>query len=279
MTRKSLCRTKPSGRSGEIKNRKPSSTHQPSRNTEIMSGNPGAPPPPPPPQVLNPTLGKDREKLPGWNDPPPLTLNTTGSSSGQGYKLNKRVGYPAATSAAAGTVPGQINSTVTKPGYVLPLSTPPMIQANLAPPPIALSSVPTAASSTDALAASSNDVDDTPDVDAVRANLDSVMHRLKSGSDVRKRVDTMLKTKWAGMDPAVQSGVCQLASRLSAGDVEGADKSQRDLATGYPSQCAGWIVVLKRLINESRAALPSSDDGTAASKAAPTGFMVPLPKE
>ena len=71
-----------------------------------------------------------REKLPGWNDPPPLTFNTTGSSSGQGYKLNKRVGYPAATSAAAGTVPGQVNSTVTQPGYVLPLSTPPMVQVS-----------------------------------------------------------------------------------------------------------------------------------------------------
>ena len=73
-----------------------------------------------------------REKLPGWNDPPPLTSNSTGSSSGQGYKLNKRVGYPTAsdTAAAAGTVPGQIKSTVTKPGYVLPLSTPPMIQVS-----------------------------------------------------------------------------------------------------------------------------------------------------
>ena len=88
----------------------------------------------------------------------------------------------------------------------------------MAPPPTA--SLPTAASSTeksDALAGSSNDVDDTPDVEAVRANLDAVMDRLKSGSDVRKRVDTMLKTKWAAMDPAVKSGVCQLASRLSAG--------------------------------------------------------------
>ena len=64
-----------------------------------------------------------------------------------------------------------------------------------------------------------------------------------------------------------------------SGDVDGADKSQRDLATGYPSQCAGWIVVLKRLINESRAALPSTDDGTAVPNAEPTGFMVPLPKE
>ena len=64
-----------------------------------------------------------------------------------------------------------------------------------------------------------------------------------------------------------------------SGDVDGADKSQRDLATGYPSQCAGWIVVLKRLINESRATLSSPDDGTAVPNAEPTGFMVPLPKE
>ena len=64
-----------------------------------------------------------------------------------------------------------------------------------------------------------------------------------------------------------------------SGDVDGADKSQRDLAIGYPSQCAGWIVVLKRLINESRAALPSTDDGSAVPNAEPTGFMVPLPKE
>ena len=79
-----------------------------------------------------------REKLPGWNDPPPLTSNSTGSSSGQGYKLNKRVGYPtaSATAAAAGTVPGQIKSTVTKPGYVLPLSTPPMIQVSQMSTPI-----------------------------------------------------------------------------------------------------------------------------------------------
>ena len=68
-------------------------------------------------------------------------------------------------------------------------------------------------------------------------------------------------------------------ANIFSGDVDGADKSQKDLATGFPSQCAGWIVVLKRLINESRAALPSSDDGTVASNAAPTGFMVPLPKE
>jgi len=276
VTKKSFCRTKPSGKSGEINNRNPSSIQPSKKFTKIMSGNP------PPPQVVNPTLGKDREKLPGWNDPPPLTSNSSGSSSGQGYKLNKRVGYPTASAAATSTetVPGQIKSTATKPGYVLPLSTPPMIQANLAPPPTA--SLPTAASSTeksDALAGSSNDVDDTPDVEAVRANLDAVMDRLKSGSDVRKRVDTMLKTKWAAMDPAVKSGVCQLASRLSAGDVDGADKSQRDLATGYPSQCAGWIVVLKRLINESRAALPSTDDGTAVPNTEPTGFMVPLPKE
>jgi len=275
VTKKSFCRTKPSGKSGEIRIRNPSSIQPSKKFTKIMSGNP------PPPKVVNPTLGKDREKLPGWNDPPPLTSNSSGSSSGQGYnKLNKRVGYPTASAASTGTVPGQIKPTVTKPGYVLPLSTPPMIQANLAPPPTA--SVPTAANSTDqsdALAGFSNDVDDTPDVEALRANLDAVMDGLKSGSDVRKRVDTMLKMKWPAMDPAVKSGVCQLANRLSAGDVDGADKSQRDLATGYPSQCAGWIVVLKRLINESRAALPSTDDGTAVPNAEPTGFMVPLPKE
>ena len=94
----------------------------------------------------------------------------------------------------------------------------PSFQANLAPPPTA--SVPTATSSTDqsdALAGSSNDVDVAPDVEAVRANLDAVMDGLKSGSDVRKRVETLLTTKWAAMDPAVKSGVCQLASRLSAG--------------------------------------------------------------
>jgi len=230
------------------------------------------PPPLPPPggQVVNPTLGKDREKLPGWNDPPELT----DARSSARTKLNKRVGYPPpATAVASMMASGPPPSTGS---YVMPLSTPPMVQADLPPPPPPISKPD--ADGPDTHAAPPNQHVDSeaaiPGIDAVMCQLNSVLDDLGSGPDIRKRVAAM-HTKWDTLDDRVKSGVGQLAAHLEVGNYEEAERVQKSLAVSYPSQCSAWIVAFKRIVHDSKAKRGSAARAPEEQSLKDTGYMVP----
>lgn len=231
-------------------------------------------PPPPPPlsggQIVNPTLGKDREKLPGWNDPPALSDSRT--TAAPGNKLNKRVGYPVAQS-----LPGQVappGSSRPPPATVMPLSTPPILQTNLPPPPSCSTTKSPGLNNASTSLADPGLEDSILEIEAVVDRLNCILDELSSGPDIRKRVAAM-QSKWDSLDDKVKLGVSQLISHLSAGKYDEAERVQKSLAVGYPSQCAAWIVAFKRIVNDSK-----SKSGPSADKVKdPVGgtglYMVP----
>lgn len=245
-------------------------------NNITMSGT-GPPPPPPGGQVVNPTLGKDREKLPGWNDPPELlqlsqsVQLSSGAAAAPRTKLNKRVGYvpasgPASTSNCGGA------------GFVLPLSTPPIIQVNLPPPPPAVTTDPDVNNFIPAKNVTSNpeitSEIEVPDIKSITDQLNGVLDELGSGPDVRKRVAVM-QSKWDSLDDKVKAGVGQLSSHLLAGNHEEAERVQKALAISYPSQCAAWIMAFKRLVNDAKAKRGQVVVEDGKNLQATTGYMVP----
>lgn len=218
----------------------------------------------PPPAVVNPTLGKDREKLPGWNDPPEMASG----SSGNRNRLNKRVGFPAATGAAQPLPPPSHDGQL-----VMPLSTPPILQANLPPPPPAKKSDVETAGAGATL--NSELTEELPDLDGLIGRLNNIMDSVGSGPDVKKRV-ALMQSKWDTLDSKVQLGLAQLVGCLARGDHEGAERAQRDLAVSHSSQCSAWIMAFKRLINDSKAkskALVNQTNDEVMGQN--TGYMVP----
>jgi len=244
-------------------------------------------PPPPTPTVVNPTLGKDREKLPGWNDPPELSGNSR-QSSGSRIRLNKRVGFPTGSTAGPSVLPPPpMTSIQPQPGaptsFVLPLSTPPIVQAHLPPPPQSSMMPDCTAGMTPS--GSSNVINPTgaaddaaqpqvPDSDAIIELLSGVMDAVGSGPDIKKRV-ALMQSKWPNLDEKVKLGVVQMAKCLAASDHDGADRAQRELAVNHSSHCSGWIVAFKRLIADSRTANQGDSTKNMEAEEQKTGYMVP----
>lgn len=216
----------------------------------------------PPPAVVNPTLGKDREKLPGWNDPPDMASG----SSGNRNRLNKRVGFPATGAAQPPPPPAQDGQ------LVMPLSTPPILQANLPPPPPAKKSDVETTGAGATLTSELTNTEELPDLDGLIGHLNNIMDTVRSGPDVKKRV-ALMQSKWDSLDTKVQQGLAQLVGCLARGDHEGAERAQRDLAVSHSSQCSAWIMAFKRLINDSKAKskAKTNDEVTGQNR----GYMVP----
>jgi len=233
-------------------------------------------PPPPPPTVVNPTLGKDREKLPGWNDPPEMS-GASVSSTGNRNRLNKRVGFPTggAPTQAAGSL-SQSNAAMPS-SFVMPLSTPPLLQANLPPPPPSNMPDVTSTGSSDVIASNPEgcakvNQSEVPDLEVLIGKLNTVMDFVGSGPDVRKRV-ALMQSKWSVLDEKVKVGVGQMVECLVAGDHEGADRYQRGLAVTHSSHCSGWIVAFKRIIADSK--VKNSQTTKEEEVQQNTGYMMP----
>jgi len=230
-------------------------------------------PPPPPPTVVNPTLGKDREKLPGWNDPPEMAAGGSGIAAGNRNRLNKRVGFPTSSGSASGAQP---TPPCQDPAFVMPLSTPPILQANLPPPPPSNVEITSAISNSDSTCGgpSTPATQEVPDLDILIDQLNAVMNSVGSGPDVRKRV-ALMQSKWNTLDVKVKVGVGQLTGCMADGDHEGAEKAQRALAVTHSSQCSAWIVAFKRLINDLKAKNQADLKTNEEVMQQNTGFMVP----
>ena len=98
------------------------------------------------------------------------------------------------------------------------------------------------------------------EIEDVVDRLNCILDDLGSGADIRKRMVAM-QSKWDSLDDKVKLGVSELISHLSAGKYDEAERVQKALAVGYPSQCAAWIVAFKRIVNDSKSKSgPSGDD-------------------
>ena len=78
---------------------------------------------------------------------------------------------------------------------------------------------------------------------------DSGVLEAKKAFDIRKRIE-IFKEKWTNnrLNGKVHQGMLKLARLLQDGQVEEAEKIQRNLNVEHPNLCTPWMIAIRQLI-------------------------------
>lgn len=198
-----------------------------------------------PPEIF----GTDR----GWNDPPPMPGQGANAFSSSGVKLNKRIGFP-----TSGTMQ---NSNVTNESMTLcdagakvftgsmpPLPPPPSLSTIIPPPPNPVEKVEGKTQIEPVEEVKFEDVAKILEANLCEAENSGALDE-KKASDIRKRIG-ILQEKWTNdkLNEKVHLGMLKLAKFMESGQMDEAEKIQRNLNVEHPSLCTPWMIAIRQLI-------------------------------
>jgi len=191
----------------------------------------------------------------GWNDPPPMLDVATSSSTScsAGPRLNKRVGFPTSFPSQSSDAKSNQSSVSDAGAKSLSGALPPP------PPPSLLTNIPcpsnkqtikddTKVQEDEVIEVKFEDVGDVLETCLSDAENCGALDE-KKASDIRKRID-IFKDKWNNdkLNGKVQQGMLKLAQLMKSGDIEEAEKMQRNLNVEYPNLCTPWMIAIRQLI-------------------------------
>jgi len=200
-----------------------------------------------PPEIF----GSDR----GWNDPPPMPGQGANASAPTGIKLNKRIGFPTSSTGTIqnSSVKNESTTLCDAGAKVLKGSMPPLPPPPSLPPSIATPTNPAEKGEDQSQPELVEDVKFEDVSNILEANLceaeSSGAVDEKKASDIRKRIG-ILKEKWTNdkLNDKVHLGMLKLANFMEAGQMDEAEKIQRNLNVEHPSLCTPWMIAIRQLI-------------------------------
>jgi len=197
------------------------------------------------------------ENTPGWNDPPKSCqiTNTVGSGA---VKLNKRIAFPNSSSKDNST----IKTESAMSSMLCDAGAKPLTGAAPPPPPLATNlPIPGHKSGVEAntnkTVENEGGEDEEIKLEDVTIILEATLCKVedsgvldaKKASDIRKRIG-IFKEKWTNnrLNGKVHQGMLKLARLLQDGQVEEAEKIQRNLNVEHPNLCTPWMIAIRQLI-------------------------------
>lgn len=198
-------------------------------------------------------FGSDR----GWNDPPPRLDTASATTGSSGARLNKRVGFPSSFTSQSSDVKtdqtplcdaGAKSLTgITPPPPVMP---PLSLHANISSPSNQLATNKEEAKdqSDVVIEVKYQDVGDILESCLCEAEISGGLDE-KKASDIRKRIG-IFKEKWTSdkLNNKVHQGMLKLAQLMENGQIDEAEKIQRNLNVEFPNLCTPWMIAVRQLI-------------------------------